>query len=137
MKNSAVAFGFVERGTVHPDWTEPGLLDDGPQDLDKISPGLTRKFLSQDPETHLTDLEALAMPFRFNVFAAATPITRDEFIADQILHAQKLRQAILAEDRISVFPGLDSVNAPIDGDMVLVETIGRRWHTCREEQSKF
>lgn len=85
---------------VRPDWKEQGLLDGGVQDLDKIAPGLTEKFLhvdQGDDHTHITKLEALAMPFRFNVLGAATPLTRDEFIADQTKHAKQLRAAILAD----------------------------------------
>ncbi|HEX8961620.1 MAG TPA: CARDB domain-containing protein, partial [Rhodocyclaceae bacterium] len=82
---------------LHPEWKAQGLLDGGPQDLDNISAGLTAKFLSTDPETHLTKKEALAEAFQFNIVGAATPITRDEFIADQTAHAKQLRQAILAD----------------------------------------
>ncbi|MFO1403439.1 MAG: CARDB domain-containing protein [Azonexus sp.] len=85
---------------VRPDWQEQGFLDGGVQDLDKIQEGLTEKFLHVDKEndqTHLTKLEALAMPFRFNVVGTATPLTRDEFIADQTVHAKRLRSAILAD----------------------------------------
>jgi hypothetical protein len=46
----------------------------------------------------LGKLESLAMPFRFNIVCAATPIiTRDEFIADQTAYTQKLRDAILVD----------------------------------------
>ncbi|MDP2220720.1 MAG: CARDB domain-containing protein, partial [Hydrogenophaga sp.] len=55
---------------LRPDWKEEGLLDNGPGDLNKISPGLTKKFLSTDPEEHLTLIEAASLPFRFNVVAA-------------------------------------------------------------------
>ena len=85
---------------VRPEWKAAGLLDDGVQDLDKIAVGLTKKFLhvdQGDDYEHITRLEALAMPFRFNVVGAATPLTRDEFIADQTVHAGKLRAAILAD----------------------------------------
>ncbi|MDR0673568.1 MAG: putative Ig domain-containing protein, partial [Zoogloeaceae bacterium] len=82
---------------LHPDWKASGLLDGGVQDLDRISQGLTRKFLSEDPDVHLTETEGLAMPFRFNVVVSATPLTRDEFIAEQTAHAQRLRAAILAD----------------------------------------
>ena len=49
------------------------------------------------PKTNLTKKELLSLPFRFDVFGSATPITRAEFIADQTAHAEKLRQAILAD----------------------------------------
>ena len=79
------------------DWKEQGLLDSGVQDLDKISKGLTAKFLSQEPKEHMTTEESLSLPFRFNIFGSATPITREEFIADQSKHAEKIRQAILID----------------------------------------
>ncbi|MER2625129.1 MAG: putative Ig domain-containing protein, partial [Accumulibacter sp.] len=82
---------------LRPDWQKQGLLDGGVADLDRIADGLSRKFLSRVPDEHLTRLEALALPFRFDVAGAATPLTRDEFIADQQAHAQKLRAAILAD----------------------------------------
>ncbi|HLF95978.1 MAG TPA: CARDB domain-containing protein, partial [Methylococcaceae bacterium] len=82
---------------LRPEWKEQGLLDNGVSDLDKIQPGLTAKFLSHEPKVHITPLEALAMPFRFNLAGAATPLTRDEFVAEQSEHAQKLRSAILAD----------------------------------------
>ncbi|MDB5858608.1 MAG: hypothetical protein JWQ76_2297, partial [Ramlibacter sp.] len=83
---------------VRPDWKAQGLLDGGVADLNKIQPGLAAKFLSDEPDDHITKKEALAMPFRFNVLGAATPLTRDEFIADQRAHAERLRNAILADD---------------------------------------
>jgi subtilase family serine protease len=82
---------------LRPDWQEQGLLDGGVADLDRIADGLSRKFLSRVPDEHLSRLEALALPFRFDVAGAATPLTRDEFIADQQALAQKLRAAILAD----------------------------------------
>ncbi len=82
---------------LRPEWKTQGLLDGGVQDLDNISSGLAQKFLSKDPETHVTKLEWLAIPFRFNVVGTATPITRDEFILEQSQHAKTLRDAILAD----------------------------------------
>jgi len=82
---------------LRPEWKTQGLLDNGVQDLNNIAPGLTQKFLSQDPKQHVTKLEWLAIPFRFNVLGAATPITRDEFILEQSQHAEKLRDAILMD----------------------------------------
>ncbi|HEV6968860.1 CARDB domain-containing protein, partial [Roseateles sp.] len=83
--------------TIRPDWKAAGILDEGVTGLDKISPGLTAKFLSTDPEVHITKEEALAMPFRFDTLAAVTTLTRDEFIAEQTAHAKALRTAILAD----------------------------------------
>src|SRR5207244_12151344 len=50
-----------------------------------------------DPEVITNKLENLAIPFRFNAVAAATPMTRDEFIAQQKAEAEKLRASILAD----------------------------------------
>ncbi|HET7864109.1 MAG TPA: putative Ig domain-containing protein, partial [Burkholderiaceae bacterium] len=82
---------------IRPDWKAAGLLDGGVSSLNNLSPGLAAKFLSRDPEEHITKLEALSMPFRFDTLGAATPLTRDEFIADQTRHAKQLRLAILAD----------------------------------------
>ena len=82
---------------IRPDWKASGLLDGGVADLDKIANGLTRKFLSKEPNVHIEKREGVAMPFRFDVFGSATPLTRDEFIADQLAHAKSLRTAILAD----------------------------------------
>lgn len=86
---------------LHPEWKGEGKLDGGVEDLDKISKGLTLKFLTIDDgtKTNLTKKELLSLPFRFDVFGTATPLTRAEFVAEQIVHAQKLRQAILADDK--------------------------------------
>ncbi|MBW8894396.1 MAG: hypothetical protein JF617_20710, partial [Burkholderiales bacterium] len=82
---------------IRPDWKASGILDEGVTGLDKISAGLTAKFLSKDPEVHITKEEALAMPFRFDTLASVTTLTRDEFIAEQTAHAKALRTAILAD----------------------------------------
>ncbi|MBL8395672.1 MAG: hypothetical protein JNK99_13155, partial [Candidatus Accumulibacter sp.] len=83
--------------TLRPTWRTQGLLDGGVADLDRIAAGLSRKFLSRVANEHLGGLETLAMPFRFDVVAAATPLTRDEFIAEQKSYASKLRAAIIGD----------------------------------------
>jgi hypothetical protein len=82
---------------LHPEWQALGLLDGGVADLDRIAADLGRRFLSRVDGEHLTALEALAMPFRFDLVASATALGRDEFIAEQRAHAQRLRAAILAD----------------------------------------
>ncbi|MDZ4254036.1 MAG: CARDB domain-containing protein, partial [Sulfuritalea sp.] len=89
---------------VHPEWKAQGLLDGGIDDLDKlIAPetGLAAKFRAVDNDSmfpvHLTKLEQMAMPFEFNIAGAATALTRDEFVAEQTVHAKQLRAAILAD----------------------------------------
>ena len=81
----------------HPDWKASGLLDGGVADLNKIQAGLAAKFLSREPDDHITKKENLAMPFRFNLVGAATALTRDEFVKEQTEHAKRLRSAILAD----------------------------------------
>ena len=85
---------------IHPEWKTQGLLDNGVYDLNKIQPGLATRFL--DPEERLTDQEAMALAFRFNITAAATPISRAEFIQDQVQHALKMRDAIVADASASM-----------------------------------
>jgi YD repeat-containing protein len=46
--------------------------------------------------------ERFFAPFRFNVFAASTALTREEFVARQSAEALKLRDAILADDSAGV-----------------------------------
>ncbi|MDK2126935.1 putative Ig domain-containing protein, partial [Parachitinimonas caeni] len=82
---------------VRPDWKAEGRLDGGINDLDKLAEGLAARFRSLDPKIHLNATDNLAMPFRFNLVGAATPLTRDEFIADQLRHAEALRTAILQD----------------------------------------
>src|SRR5205814_406570 len=41
------------------------------------------------------------IPFRFDVVAAATAMTRDEFIAHATAEAEQLRQAVIADSRAS------------------------------------
>jgi hypothetical protein len=85
---------------IHPEWKAQGLLNNGINDLNKIQPGLATRFL--DPEERLTEKEALALAFRFNITAAATPISRTEFVKDQIKHALKMRDAILVDSVASM-----------------------------------
>jgi hypothetical protein len=82
---------------LRPEWKEQGLLDGGVQDLERIAEGLAQKFLARNPDEHLLKIEQLAMPFRFDISGAATPLTRDEFVAEQVAHATRLRAAILAD----------------------------------------
>ncbi|WP_346949757.1 putative Ig domain-containing protein, partial [Dyella sp.] len=94
----------------HPDWKAQGILDAGVSGLDKISQGLTARFLSTDPEDIIYKIEALSESFQLNVVAAATALTRDEFIAEQTAYALKLRTAVLAD------PGAPSNLATLAAD---------------------
>ncbi|WP_167370367.1 CARDB domain-containing protein [Acinetobacter genomosp. 33YU] len=78
---------------IHPEWKAQGLLENGVKDLNNISPGLAELFVDTARPRWNED----ALDFRFNIAAAATPITRTEFIQDQIQHALKMRDAILKD----------------------------------------
>ena len=86
---------------IRPDWKAQGLLDGDVFTLNKIAPGLAAAFLSEDPLVHLGEDAMLAMPFRFDITAAATPITRAEFVSEQTAYALKLRTAILLDTSAS------------------------------------
>ena len=76
-----------------------GALDDGPQGLNLLVPGLGDLF-----ESYLLIPDPLAqafIPFEFNVSAAATTMTRDEFVAHNLAEAGRLRGAVLADDDAS------------------------------------
>src|SRR5262249_21826159 len=65
-----------------------GLLDQGPQGLDDIFPGLTAIY--EEARQHINPLEGIAdeeVAFRFYIQASATVLTRDEFIARQTADA--------------------------------------------------
>src|SRR5262249_41218329 len=74
-----------------PDLAAQGVLDRGPAGLDQIPPGLTDLYnqLAAVP----SDCEIPFVPFRFDLVAAATAMTRDELIAHATAQAQQLRQA--------------------------------------------
>jgi subtilase family serine protease len=56
------------------------------------------KAIFTDPNSEILDrCQPLYIPFRFNVFAAATPMTRAEFVERQSAEAEKLRVAILGD----------------------------------------
>ena len=116
---------------IRPDWKASGLLDGGIADLNKIQSGLAARFVSREPEEHITKLEVLSMPFRFDTLGAATPLTRAEFVAEQAAHAKALRTAILAD---AAAPNALAVLAAdeaqwVDGWLAALE-IGRA--SCRE-----
>ena len=76
-----------------------GLLDDGPEALDEIYPGLFAIY--QDKGNPLAFIEDEEIAFSFHVVASATTMTREEFIAFQSEEALTLRDAILADDTAS------------------------------------
>jgi hypothetical protein len=66
------------------------------------------------------------LPFQFNVVAAATPMTREEFVAEQITEAERLRQAVLADAEAN--PALQTLAADgqawVDGFLFALEQVG-------------
>nr|WP_309246834.1 CARDB domain-containing protein [Ramlibacter montanisoli] len=76
-----------------PDLAKADVLAEG---VGSLGSELAEYF--SDPNAKLNDkCVALFMPFLFNVTAAATPMTRDEFVAEQTAQAQRLRSAVLAD----------------------------------------
>ena len=77
-----------------PDLRAAGGLDGGVEDLATVNPLFYAIF--SDPRVQvIDDAVRLYAPFQFNVVAAATPMTRDEFVAFQTEQALALRDAIL------------------------------------------
>ena len=81
---------------LRPDWREAGVLDNGPEGLETLFPGMPEQFLGfatiPDP------LTAAFIPYQTYVVAAATAMTREEFTAHALAQAETLRQAIIADD---------------------------------------
>ncbi|WP_334399784.1 CARDB domain-containing protein [Bradyrhizobium sp. AZCC 2289] len=87
-----------------------GELDAGPQALDTIYPGLYDLYLE---EAAVPDGERYVyIPFRFNIVASETPMTRDEFIAQQKAQAETLRTRVIADN--SANPALLNLAADAD-----------------------
>jgi large repetitive protein len=91
-----------------PDLAADGALDSGPAGLDQIHPGLTDLYNQQAAVP--SECEIPFIPFRFHLVAAATAMTRDEFIAQALAEAETLRQAIIDDDS-SVTPALTTLAA--------------------------
>ncbi len=91
-----------------PDLAEAGALDNGPAGLDQIYPGLTDIY--NDLSAVPSSCEIPFIPFRFHLVAAATAMTRDEFIEHSLAEAETLRQAIIDDDS-SVTPALTTLAA--------------------------
>ena len=82
-----------------PQYAQEDILKDGPQDLDKITPGLTGLWDTFGDVPALFQIPAI--PFEFNIVATATSMTRQEFVDQQITEADLLRNAILADPTAS------------------------------------
>src|SRR5205085_12289142 len=89
-----------------------GVLDRGPAGLDQIYPGLTDLYNQLAAVPSLCEIPFI--PFRFDLVAAATAMTRDEFIAHATGEAETLRLAILA-DNTGATPGLLTLAADQEG----------------------
>lgn len=72
-----------------------GQLDGGPETLNDIAPGLAEAFTS-DAGVPPANTQ-MFIPFKFNVVAAATAMTREEFIARQRADAEALRIKVVAD----------------------------------------
>src|SRR6185436_892825 len=72
----------------------------GPDGLDKILPGLSLLYntFAEIPDKCRQPF----VPFDFHVVAAATAMTRDEFIEQSTGEAERLRQAILKDRTASL-----------------------------------
>ena len=97
-----------------PELREDGILDEGPAGLDILlaETGILERLPEDLQDFSLTELwnnyaaipQACLtplIPFRFHVVAAATALTRQEFISRQTEEARKLRQAILDDPDLS------------------------------------
>ena len=80
---------------IFPIHRELGTLDDGPQNLDAIFPGLKDLFFAVGgiPD----DVTQVFIPFQFHVVASATAMTRAEFVEHTVSEAITLRAAILED----------------------------------------
>ncbi len=78
-----------------PQYAKEGILDDGPQGLDLISPGLYEfyELFGQIPDIFHVPF----VPFQFDINASATTLTRAEFVAQATQQADVLRTSILAD----------------------------------------
>ncbi len=83
----------------YPQYAQEDILKDGPQDLDKIYPGLYAIWSTFGDVPNF--LQIPIVPFQFNIVAAATSLTTDEFVTMQLQEADQLRTAILADPTAS------------------------------------
>ncbi|WP_346658742.1 Ig-like domain-containing protein [Bradyrhizobium sp. 143] len=88
-----------------------GQLEDGPASLDALSPGLADLYASA-AAVPSERVASTFTPFKFNVVAAATSLTRDEFIARQRTDAEALRLKVLADPTAN--PALQALAADKD-----------------------
>ncbi len=92
---------------MYPDLAAEDFLKDGPDGLDLLQPGLSFIWNSFGAIPDLLHIPLI--PFQFNIVASATSMTRDEFIAQQLQEADRLRDAIIADPDAS--PALSTLAA--------------------------
>ncbi len=92
---------------MYPELAATDALKDGPAGLDQLQPGLSFIWDSFGAIPDLLHIPLI--PFEFNIVAAATSLTRDEFIALQLQEADRLRAAIIADPDAS--PALSTLAA--------------------------
>src|SRR5262249_20921341 len=93
-----------------PQYARAGVLDNGPQGLDQIYPGL---YAICQGFGGVPDLfTAPFVPFQFHVVASSTSMSRSEFVAYSLTQAEKLRQGILAD--ATALPALSTLAANRD-----------------------
>ena len=84
----------------NPAYAAEGILNDGPQGLDLISPGLYELYESFGEIPNIFTIPFV--PFQFDINASATTLTRAEFVAQATAPADQLRTAILADSTAPV-----------------------------------
>ncbi len=82
-----------------PDLERDGVLEGGPESLDNLIPGLYEFYNLGLPFP--TDCPQLMTPYRYHITAAATAMTRDEFVDYVSEQASQLREAILVDAEAS------------------------------------
>ena len=108
-----------------PDLAEEDALAGGVDALEAIDPLFYEIFTDPAYEVVYDDLPWY-LPFQFNVVAAATPMTRAEFVAAQLEEAERLRQAVIADSTAT--PALQTLAADAaawnDGFLAALEQAG-------------
>ncbi len=79
----------------YPAYAREGVLDDGPQGLDTISPGLYELYEEFGDVPSFFTIPFI--PFQFDINASATTLTRAEFVQQSTEQADELRTSILAD----------------------------------------
>ncbi len=78
-----------------PAYAREGILNNGPEGLNQISPDLYQTYEDFGSIPSITQIPFV--PFQFDINASSTTLTRAEFVAQSIEQADSLRAAILAD----------------------------------------